>query len=495
MHQSPTTKRIKRDDTSLIGSWEPLTSPPLSRLIWAEMDGNWHYHFGRAFLERQRSAQIKCFWKASKPRFSWHLVTNRCVRYTFAEKMGCLFVDGFVMWYNTWYKLDRISRKLPGAGQLYMQHNEKTVTRPVGGPGNSWDTVFPGRWCVYIASILDFLVYIHAYKGPGKIGHAPCESQRPWNPRPRKQTNYQSSHLQHTKVWQISKTLLWGIAVDECRATFWLGKNTTGAWWGLHALLWDARLSNSMEEQPKTIKKNHPCCPSCRCSPMATMMTAGPHQHRPPFDPALNHVCPASVLVVWCLSPGLWLQNHPWFQNHSATAKASLGSNLSNLAARLVLRCVGCGGGEFAAAAALLPLWWLQWLPWCSSFWHKDCDHSFRWDELKWSWTVGTMITVYFQNFDAPLPRRNARICAHMVDWGRVLTWERRASSITWETSSNMAVVWSQHSWEWHCAGPAYWESRDGGLSKCPAVDGSRVGFDVVHPCTSSKPTTGMHWR
>jgi hypothetical protein len=62
-------------------------------------------------------------------------------------------------------------------------------------------------------------------------------------------------------------------------------------------------------------------------------------EEQPPFDPALKHV--ARHL---CLSCYL-----------GALAKASLGSNLSNLAARLVLRCVGCGGGEFAAAAALLP--------------------------------------------------------------------------------------------------------------------------------------------
>ena len=84
-----------------------------------------------------------------------------------------MFADGFVMW----CKPDQISRKLPGAGQLYMQRNEKTVPRPVGGPGNSWGTVFPGRLDVgfrihvCIASILDHLmsaIYIHVYKGPGE---------------------------------------------------------------------------------------------------------------------------------------------------------------------------------------------------------------------------------------------------------------------------------------------------------------------------------------
>lgn len=110
-------------------------------------------------------------------------------------------------WFCDWCKPDQISRKLPGAGQLYMQRNEKTVPRPAGGPGNSWDIVFPGRLdvgfrmfiivytclhCFYSRSSNVSNLYTCLQRARGKIGNAPCESQRPW--------------FSQTKVRQISST-------------------------------------------------------------------------------------------------------------------------------------------------------------------------------------------------------------------------------------------------------------------------------------------------
>ena len=141
--------------------------------------------------------------------------------------------------------------------------------------------------CFYSRSSSVRNLYTRLQRASGKIGNAPCESQRPWNPRPRKQTNCQSSHLQHISLRDCSYINM------NLELHFDLERTQQGH--DEDRILFCGMHDCQMKQHRGTTKEDQ------RTYPVAQIVGVqyGPrqpwwqklgviYQHRPPFDPALH---------------------------------------------------------------------------------------------------------------------------------------------------------------------------------------------------------------